>query len=72
MSNKPKDTFWSIITLPIRLVGVIIISILATPLFILRKIWAPHIDAANGCSFKELYMFIRYGDYKNNSEHFDY
>lgn len=72
MKNQPKDTFWSIITLPIRLIGVIIVSILAIPLFTARKIWAPHLDASNGCSFKELYLFIRYGDYRSDGDHFDY
>jgi hypothetical protein len=72
MNIEPKDSFWSVITSPFRLVGVIFVSIFATPLFIMRKIWSPHLDAANGCSFKEVYMFIRFGDYKRNDSDYDY
>jgi hypothetical protein len=66
MTNQPKDSFWSIITSPFRLVGAILFLIVATPLFIMRKIWSPHLDAANGVLFKEVYMFIRYGNYKDD------
>lgn len=38
---------------------------------IMRKIWSPHLDAANGCLLKEVYMFIRYGLYNSDCSVYD-
>jgi hypothetical protein len=66
MYNKPKDTFWGVVTIPFRLLGVILFSVIAIPLVICRKIWAPHLPA--GIQVKLIYLFIRYGDYENDGE----
>ena len=69
MNNEPKDTFWSIVTVPFRLLGILLVSVIATPLIVLRKIWCPHIPA--DMYIKQAYLFIRYGDYKNNGEYWN-
>lgn len=65
MKIQPKDSFWSVITIPFRLVGVIIFALLLAPLIFVRKIWAPHISGELDHP-KEIYMFIRYGNYKDD------
>lgn len=62
--KTPEDSFWSIVTIPVRLVFVLLISVIAIPLALSRKVWAPHVPT--GVGFDEVYKFVRYGAYTDD------
>lgn len=66
MIKIPKDSFWSVTTIPFRIIFIIILSIFFLPLGIFRKIWAPqipfHFMGIN------IYLFMRYGNYEETEK----
>ena len=69
MKNQPKDSFWSIITIPVRLVFVLLISVVALPIIFFRKVWAPQVPS--GFGLDEVYKFVRYGAYNDDGTDWD-
>lgn len=63
----PKDSTWSVATIPFRVIIVLVVSLFFIPVIILRRTITPHLNDQLP-TFMSTLMFIRFGAYEDGPD----